>query len=147
MEKIFSNTWRDKRGLPQGEAVNAKIQEQYVDDDQGLQRKHVVDTTLLLHFFGKKGRDELKYEGFNRYKNAEYEEIFITEVVDFLKVHGESADGSAGARVPRVLQGAGHHFGGWFCQDSAALHLLGRRSVCILRWTLKHVFYSFLHTK
>jgi calcium uptake protein 3, mitochondrial len=68
MEKIFSNTWRDKRGLPQGEvAVSAKPQEQYVDDDQGLQRKHVVDTTLLLHFFGKKGREELKYEGFNRY--------------------------------------------------------------------------------
>ena len=110
MEKIFSNTWRDKRGLPQGEvAVSAKPQEQYVDDDQGLQRKHVVDTTLLLHFFGKKGRDELKYEGFNRYKKINAGKNFIEF---FEKVHGESADGSAGARVPRVLQRAGHHLGG-----------------------------------
>jgi len=62
MEKIFSHTWRDKRGL-NGENGEEK-QEELVDDDQGLQRRHAVDTTLLLHFFGKKGRDELKYDGF-----------------------------------------------------------------------------------
>jgi calcium uptake protein 3, mitochondrial len=68
MEKIFSHTWRDKRGLggdKEGEE-NKKPQEEFVDDDQGLQRRHAVDTTLLLHFFGKKGKDELKYEGFKK---------------------------------------------------------------------------------
>ncbi|KAF4523297.1 hypothetical protein B566_EDAN009420 [Ephemera danica] len=69
MENIFSHTWRDKRGLtPEGEGEEAKAagapQEQFVDDEQGLQRRHAVDTTLLLHFFGRRGKNELKYEGF-----------------------------------------------------------------------------------
>jgi hypothetical protein len=44
--------------------------EEYVDDEQGLQRKHVVDTTLIVHFFGKKGKDELRFEGFRRSDSA-----------------------------------------------------------------------------
>lgn len=33
-----------------------------VEDE--LQKSHAVDTTLLVHFFGKKGKQDLKYEEF-----------------------------------------------------------------------------------
>lgn len=84
MEKIFSHAWRDKRGLPTEDddkgktkakdntssetkdSQGAQADTDYVDDEQGLQRRHLVDTTLTIHFFGKKGKDELKFEGFRR---------------------------------------------------------------------------------
>ncbi|KAJ8983884.1 hypothetical protein NQ317_000920 [Molorchus minor] len=52
MEKIFSHAWKGKRGMTREEIEKVlPLQEQYVDDEQGLQRKHVVDTTLIVHFF------------------------------------------------------------------------------------------------
>lgn len=67
--------WKDKRGLlnPEDEnktgdeeekdpnlvATEALISEMLVDDDRGLQRRHMVDTTLLVHFFGPKGKREM----------------------------------------------------------------------------------------
>lgn len=90
MEKIFSHAWRDKRGLPSDEEEKSKTKSKessqadlkeghgsqadkdYVDDEQGLQRRHIVDTTLTIHFFGKKGKDELRFEGFRRYKQLSY---------------------------------------------------------------------------
>ena len=73
MEKIFSHAWKGKHGVAETGAAaeddkkkNRPVVEDYVDDDQGLQRKHMVDTTLIVHFFGKKGKDELRYEGFRR---------------------------------------------------------------------------------
>lgn len=69
MEKIFSHAWKDKRGL-EIEAVETQQvgepSDEYVDDEQGLQRRHAVDTTLIIHFFGKKGNNELRYEGFRK---------------------------------------------------------------------------------
>lgn len=38
----------------------------FVDDAQGLQKKHLVDTTLIVHFFGKKGDNVLLYEDFRK---------------------------------------------------------------------------------
>lgn len=77
MEKIFSHAWKDKRGVSDEEQqkndekkttnADGSITEEFVDDEQGLQRKHVVDTTLIVHFFGPRGNSELKYEGFRRY--------------------------------------------------------------------------------
>lgn len=71
MEKIFSHAWKGKHGVSEVPAEEDKkkhhsLVEDYVDDEQGLQRKHVVDTTLIVHFFGKKGKDELRFEGFRR---------------------------------------------------------------------------------
>lgn len=68
METIFSDAWKDKRGLGEEEArhkAGLPI-DSYVDDEQGLQRRHAVDTTLIVHFFGKKGNNELRYEGFRK---------------------------------------------------------------------------------
>lgn len=76
MEKIFSHAWKGKHGIPETiprEEDKKKPQplvEDYVDDEQGLQRKHVVDTTLIVHFFGKKGKDEFRFEGFKRLHTA-----------------------------------------------------------------------------
>lgn len=70
MEKIFSHAWKDKRGI--GVAgnmlqVEGSATADYIDDEQGLQRRHNVDTTLAVHFFGLKGNQDLRYEGFRKY--------------------------------------------------------------------------------
>jgi hypothetical protein len=76
MEKIFSHAWKGKHGIPEAvpreedKKKHHPMVEDYVDDEQGLQRKHMVDTTLIVHFFGKKGKDELRFEGFRRSNNA-----------------------------------------------------------------------------
>ncbi|XP_071447686.1 calcium uptake protein 3, mitochondrial isoform X1 [Hetaerina americana] len=94
MEKIFSHAWRDKRGLPKDETkkeVEEKENsegepvEEYVDDDQGLQRRHQVDTTLLVHFFGKKGKEELRFEGFRRFMENLQTEVLELEFHEFSK--------------------------------------------------------------
>ncbi|PSN36193.1 Calcium uptake protein 3 [Blattella germanica] len=85
MEKIFSHAWKGKHGVPDpapGEddkKKNRPVVEDYVDDEQGLQRKHMVDTTLIVHFFGKKGKDELRYEGFRRY------DMYLDRLLDRIK--------------------------------------------------------------
>ena len=80
--------WKDKRGLLKSEtgedgseesnqaanaeaeakqrAVNNLLSESLVDDDRGLQRRHFVDTTLLVHFFGHKGKNQIRYEDFRK---------------------------------------------------------------------------------
>lgn len=56
MEKIFSYAWRGKRGLSEGGQDGDKPQDNYVNDEQGLQRRHNVDTflqvyaTVLIHW-------------------------------------------------------------------------------------------------
>lgn len=68
MEKIFSHAWSDKHG--ENENVQSNVEpnaQNVVKDGEGLKRKNPVDTTLLIHFFGKKGSTTLKYEDFRRY--------------------------------------------------------------------------------
>lgn len=88
MEKIFSTSWKGKRGLnteEEDEEGGKKVQDQYVDDEQGLQRKHNVDTTLAIHFFGAKGNDELRYEGFKRFMQNLQMEVLELEFSEFSK--------------------------------------------------------------
>ncbi|KAF5283421.1 hypothetical protein FQA39_LY04797 [Lamprigera yunnana] len=87
MEKIFSHAWKGKRGLVITEDLG-KIKmpsEEYVDDEQGLQRRHTVDTTLIIHFFGKKGNEELKFEGFRRFMLDLQTEVLELEFSEFSK--------------------------------------------------------------
>lgn len=76
--------WKDKRGLLNqdengdqkegGDGGDEKDKKQekedlndaLVDDERGLQRRHIVDTTLLVHFFGPKGKREIRYEDFKK---------------------------------------------------------------------------------
>ncbi|XP_012278060.1 calcium uptake protein 3, mitochondrial isoform X3 [Orussus abietinus] len=79
MEKIFSHAWRDRHGGDCKDDLTTyhKSPEDFqahFKDDQGLQRRHSVDTTLMLHFFGQDGSNELKYEGFKLFmQNLQYE--------------------------------------------------------------------------
>lgn len=94
MEKIFSFAWKGKRGMTEetdaessddNSAPKEQPQEAYVDDEQGLQRRHQVDTLLTVHFFGKKGTNELKYEGFRRFMENLQTEVLELEFHEFSK--------------------------------------------------------------
>lgn len=54
---------------------------------QGLQRRHAVDTSLMIHFFGKDGKNELKYEDFTRFMENLQHEVLELEFHEFSKGH------------------------------------------------------------
>ncbi|KAG5881910.1 hypothetical protein JTB14_007107 [Gonioctena quinquepunctata] len=86
MEKIFSHAWKGKRGMSNEEAEHMiPIQEQYVDDEQGLQRRHVVDTTLIVHFFGLKGNSDLNFDSFKKFMLHLQTEVLELEFNEFSK--------------------------------------------------------------
>ncbi|CAG7823706.1 unnamed protein product [Allacma fusca] len=106
LEKIFSMAWKDKRGLLKQEGENGKENEEralegditnvnqtaqsvlsdtLVDDDRGLQRRHIVDTTLLIHFFGPKGKKEIRYEDFKKFMEDLQTEVQELEFHEFSK--------------------------------------------------------------
>uniref|UniRef100_U5ER98 Putative mitochondrial aspartate/glutamate carrier protein n=1 Tax=Corethrella appendiculata TaxID=1370023 RepID=U5ER98_9DIPT len=89
MEKIFSFAWKDKRGIdrPTEDGAESGEDDDYVDDDVGLQRRHKVDTTLQIHFFGKKGNQDLKYEGFYNFMKNLQTEVLELEFCEFSKGH------------------------------------------------------------
>ncbi|XP_063540922.1 calcium uptake protein 3, mitochondrial isoform X2 [Cydia strobilella] len=88
MEKIFSFAWRGKRGLESEDAGDAdKPQDSYVNDEQGLQRRHNVDTLLQVHFFGKKGTSDLKFDGFKQFMENLQTEVLELEFQEFAKGH------------------------------------------------------------
>ncbi|XP_038207291.1 calcium uptake protein 3, mitochondrial isoform X2 [Zerene cesonia] len=91
MEKIFSFAWRDKRGITEegSQAGGSKEEPQhaYINDDQGLQRRHNVDTMLQVHFFGKKGNSDLKFEGFRQFMENLQTEVLELEFHEFSKGH------------------------------------------------------------
>ena len=68
MEKIFSHAWADKHSREgKQEQLNEDAVTHVSTEGSGLQRKTPVDTTLLVHFFGKKGNVTLRYEDFRRF--------------------------------------------------------------------------------
>ncbi|KAM3962153.1 mitochondrial calcium uptake 3 [Aphomia sociella] len=90
MEKIFSFAWRGKRGMSEDSAEDSnegKPQDNYVNDEQGLQRRHNVDTLLQVHFFGKKGTNDLKFEGFKQFMENLQTEVLELEFQEFAKGH------------------------------------------------------------
>ncbi|XP_068619503.1 calcium uptake protein 3, mitochondrial isoform X2 [Battus philenor] len=96
MEKIFSFAWKGKRGIGEEEGGEGKEgkdtkaggpQDAYVNDDQGLQRRHNVDTFLQVHFFGKKGTNDLKFEGFRQFMENLQTEVLELEFHEFSKGH------------------------------------------------------------
>jgi len=106
LEKIFSMAWKDKRGLLNQEEGDQKkdgeggdedsnekakktemedINDSLVDDERGLQRRHLVDTTLLVHFFGPKGKREIRYEDFKKFMEDLQTEVQELEFHEFSK--------------------------------------------------------------
>ncbi|XP_031621307.1 calcium uptake protein 3, mitochondrial isoform X4 [Contarinia nasturtii] len=78
MENIFIGAWKDKRGISVDDDT-------YVEDEEGLQRRHKVDTTLQVHFFGKKGNQDLHYEGFYQFMDNLQTEVLELEFYEFSK--------------------------------------------------------------
>jgi len=96
MEKIFSHAWRGRHGcetkeeleqLQERQRTPEEIQGQFIDDEQGLQRRHAVDTTLMIHFFGKDGTNELRYDDFKYFMENLQHEILELEFHEFSKGH------------------------------------------------------------
>ncbi|XP_076643357.1 calcium uptake protein 3, mitochondrial-like isoform X1 [Halictus rubicundus] len=94
MEKVFSHAWRGRHGtetqenlehLTERQTSPEQIQVQYIDDEQGLQRRHAVDTTLMIHFFGKDGNSELKFEDFKHFMENLQQEVLELEFHEFSK--------------------------------------------------------------
>jgi len=93
--------WKDKRGLlpEEGEGedkgegeeeekpcpAETVLSDMLVDDDRGLQRRHIVDTTLLVHFFGPKGKREIRYEDFKKFMEDLQTEVQELEFHEFSK--------------------------------------------------------------
>nr|CAI5822979.1 unnamed protein product [Callosobruchus analis] len=80
IERIFSNTWKGKRGLSSGHE-----EDHYIDDEQGLQRKHDVDTTLKVHFFGVDGQSVLDFESFRKFMSNLQMELLEIEFSEFAR--------------------------------------------------------------
>lgn len=87
MEKIFSFAWRGKRGIESEISDKTDAAEDYVDDEDGLQRRHKVDTTIQVHFFGKKGNKDLYFEGFYKFMDNLQTEVLELEFHEFSKGH------------------------------------------------------------
>lgn len=54
-------------------------------NDEGLQRRHKIDTTLQVHFFGPKGNKDLHYEGFYKFMDDLQTEVLELEFNEFSK--------------------------------------------------------------
>ncbi|KAH8359215.1 hypothetical protein KR093_005254 [Drosophila rubida] len=90
MERIFSGAWKEKHGeqLKDPEAVD----EDYVDDSEGLQRRHHVSTTLQLHLFGKRGTGVINYDNFYKFMDNLQTEVLELEFNEFSKGQGHISE-------------------------------------------------------
>ncbi|KAH8273178.1 hypothetical protein KR018_010986 [Drosophila ironensis] len=91
MERIFSGAWKEKHGdqepetLEPTEPTTPTPLENYVNDGEGLQRRHVVATTLQLHFFGKRGTGVINFDHFYRFMDNLQTEVLELEFHEFSK--------------------------------------------------------------
>ncbi|XP_032578210.1 calcium uptake protein 3, mitochondrial isoform X3 [Drosophila sechellia] len=88
MERIFSGAWKEKHGEQEPEeelATPTPLEQNYVNDGEGLQRRHMVPTTLQLHFFGKRGTGVINYDNFYRFMDNLQTEVLELEFHEFSK--------------------------------------------------------------
>ncbi|XP_064553003.1 calcium uptake protein 3, mitochondrial isoform X6 [Drosophila montana] len=89
MERIFSGAWNEKHGDQASEnpdeSSDTPHERNLVDDAEGLQRRHVVSTTLQLHLFGKRGTGVINYDNFYRFMDNLQTEVLELEFNEFSK--------------------------------------------------------------
>ncbi|XP_060650428.1 calcium uptake protein 3, mitochondrial isoform X1 [Drosophila nasuta] len=89
MERIFSGAWKEKHGdqLNEGEENSNETPDErdYVNDSEGLQRRHQVATTLQLHLFGKRGTGVINYDNFYKFMDNLQTEVLELEFNEFSK--------------------------------------------------------------
>jgi len=73
LESIFSS------------AAKERCENHEHDDDYGLQKGHQVDTSLLIHFFGRDGNEELKFSEFCTFMDNLQTEVLHMEFGEFSK--------------------------------------------------------------
>lgn len=84
LERVFSRDWKLRRGFYIEDAPLPPLdEEELVDDEAGLQRKHDVDTTLVIHFFGKDGTNILTYKTFKKFVTDLQREVLELEFNQF----------------------------------------------------------------
>lgn len=76
LEKIFSTVARHGKKLKAG----AEVPE--LEESEGKDF-HSVDTTLLVHLFGRKGTDTLRYDDFHRFMDNLQTEVLELEFTEF----------------------------------------------------------------
>jgi len=74
LESIFSSAAKDRK-------ENQNLE----DNDYGLQKGHQVDTSLLVHFFGRDGGEELKFSEFCTFMDNLQTEVLHMEFGEFSK--------------------------------------------------------------
>ncbi|MCL4125683.1 UNVERIFIED_CONTAM: hypothetical protein GTU68_057101, partial [Idotea baltica] len=90
LEKIFSSARKDRlsramEGVSKSSAVKNTAGDDVDAVEDELQKSHSVDTTLLVHFFGKKGKQELKFEEFQTFMENLQTEVLEIEFNEFSK--------------------------------------------------------------
>ncbi|KAH8369313.1 hypothetical protein KR009_007960 [Drosophila setifemur] len=89
MERIFSGAWKEKHGEQESDELEQPTTptplENYVNDGEGLQRRHMVPTTLQLHFFGKRGTGVINFDNFYRFMDNLQTEVLELEFHEFSK--------------------------------------------------------------
>ncbi|XP_068211568.1 calcium uptake protein 3, mitochondrial isoform X5 [Palaemon carinicauda] len=88
LEKIFSTARRDRlnralEGVVKPPDTGEEEESEPLEDE--LQKSHVVNTTLLVHFFGRKGKQELKFEEFKMFMENLQTEVLEIEFNEFSK--------------------------------------------------------------
>ncbi|XP_032305743.1 calcium uptake protein 3, mitochondrial isoform X11 [Drosophila ananassae] len=77
---ILAGAFKDIQNVdPKTQQIN------YVNDGEGLQRRHVVATTLQLHFFGKRGTGVINFDNFYRFMDNLQTEVLELEFHEFSK--------------------------------------------------------------
>ncbi|RZC42610.1 EF-hand 8 domain containing protein [Asbolus verrucosus] len=84
MERIFGKHSKKRRGIEtERNGKDQPHEEHLIDDEDGLQKKLSVDTTLMVHFFGKDGTGILSYEDFENFMLNLQREVLELEFTQF----------------------------------------------------------------
>lgn len=97
MERIFSHAYHGRRGLvlpndSKEEQDNSDVESTPTQNrseskivEDGLHKRNDLDTTLLLHLFGKEGNLEISFEEFARFMQNLQTEVLELEFQEFSK--------------------------------------------------------------
>ncbi|XP_041633434.1 calcium uptake protein 3, mitochondrial isoform X7 [Drosophila kikkawai] len=85
LSRLVSYDEQSQMMKPMAVALPKRGLQNYVNDGEGLQRRHVVATTLQLHFFGKRGTGVINYDNFYRFMDNLQTEVLELEFHEFSK--------------------------------------------------------------
>jgi len=86
-ERIDKEEFKVLEAIFSAAAKDRKENSEFAEDDFGLQKEHKleIDTSLLIHFFGKSGNEELKFSEFCNFMENLQTEVLHMEFGEFSK--------------------------------------------------------------